>query len=275
MEIRSDLRVIAVPEDNPMRPVSTNIYLLGRSKLTMIDTGVREDRYSQAIFRELVALGKRRSVAQCVITHSHVDHRGGLPWVKAASGPRLFAHPEAAQTAAKDLGGSADLFTTLEAGAVLETDTTSLEVHHTPGHSSDSLSFYDRERRILFSGDTILGKGTTLVKDLAAYMGSLDRLLALEPETICPGHGPVVTDGAQVIAGYIAHRRMREAQVLDVLRRGPLTVARIVTRLYADVDKRLHRPARMNVRQHLAKLMGEGRVAEEGSGARAHYRLVD
>ncbi|MSQ27390.1 MAG: MBL fold metallo-hydrolase [Dehalococcoidia bacterium] len=272
MKVRDDIRVVQVPETTPLRPVSTNIYLVGRASLTMIDSGVREDRYSQAIFKELVALGRRRSVSQCAITHSHPDHRGGLPWVLAAAGPKLFAHPGAITIAASEV--AAERFTPLDDGSTLETDSARFEVHHTPGHSADSICFFDRERRILFTGDTILGMGTTVVKDLPDYMASLNRLLALEPGTICPGHGPILDDGAKVIAGYIAHRNQREQQILDALRRGPQTVARLVSRIYAGVDKRLHKPARMNVRQHLAKLEREGRVRAEGPGYRARFELT-
>ena len=169
---------------------------------------------------------------------------------------------------------AAERFTPLDDGSTLETDSARFEVHHTPGHSADSICFFDRERRILFTGDTILGMGTTVVKDLPDYMASLNRLLALEPGTICPGHGPILDDGAKVIAGYIAHRNQREQQILDALRRGPQTVARLVSRIYAGVDKRLHKPARMNVRQHLAKLEREGRVRAEGPGYRARFELT-
>src|SRR5215211_312780 len=89
------IRVIQVPEETPMRPVCTNIYLVGERRLTLIDTGVDEPRYVRAMFQGLVELGQEHEVVAAAITHSHMDHQGGLRWVRETLDTRLFAHPDA------------------------------------------------------------------------------------------------------------------------------------------------------------------------------------
>ena len=245
MEIAPGIRVIQIPEQNPMRPVSTNIYLVGDRELTMIDTGVQEDRYSQAMFGYLMGLGPGHQVTQAAITHSHSDHGGGLRWVRESLGPKLLAHPAAIPVVEPRVGK--ELMLPLQDGHVVEAEDIKLEVHYSPGHSVDSLCFYVREGGLLFTGDTILGVGTTTIKDLSDYMASLSKLLALQPKTICPGHGPVIHEATRAIQEYIAHRNMREEQIIQELRQGPKSAQRLVQTIYAQVDKRLHRAARGNV----------------------------
>ncbi|MCC6381975.1 MAG: MBL fold metallo-hydrolase, partial [Dehalococcoidia bacterium] len=137
-----------------------------------------------------------------------------------------------------------------------------VRVIFTPGHSSDSLCFYLEEEGVLFSGDTLLGSSTTTVSDLGAYRRSLRALLELPHlRVICPGHGPLVHDPRERLQSYIAHRDLRERQILEALRqRGPATSWELMLRLYPDVDRRLRRAADNNVRSHLRQLEQEGRL---------------
>jgi glyoxylase-like metal-dependent hydrolase (beta-lactamase superfamily II) len=117
----------------------------------------------------------------------------------------------------------------------------------------------------VFTGDHVLGRGTTVVEwpggDMARYLDSLRLLLDLGPERLYPGHGPLVTDAIARVEGYLAHRLDREAQVLAALAAGDRTPAEVVARVYAEVDPALYPAAELSVRAHLAKLTGEGRVA--------------
>src|SRR5207248_1357671 len=113
-----------------------------------------------------------------------------------------------------------------------------------PGHSPDHVALWLETARVSFTGDVILGQGTTLVAppegDMAAYMRTLATLKALDARLIAPGHGPIVEDPAAVIDEYIRHRQDREQQVLAALQTGPATESELVARIYADVDPRLH-----------------------------------
>lgn len=269
MEVAPGVRVIQVSEENVMRPVFTDIYLVGDKKLLMIDTGEEADRFPQAMFAYLMKLGSRRKVVQATVSHNHLDHTGGLRWVRETLGPKLRAHPGVIPRVEKKVGK--DKIEPLEDGEVLDADGIKLEVHFTPGHSDDSVCYFIREQGILFTGDTILGVGTTTVHDLYDYMASMEKLLALQPKIICPGHGPIIQDASRTIQGYINHRNMRERQISELLQHGPRTAQGIVRVLYKDVDKKLHRAARGNVRQHLKKLEKEGSVKVEGEGARAKF----
>jgi glyoxylase-like metal-dependent hydrolase (beta-lactamase superfamily II) len=151
-----------------------------------------------------------------------------------------------------------------------------LEVHvvATPGHTSDSLSFVIPSERAVLTGDTVLGRGTTVVAhpdgELGAYLGSLDRLRALaeaqEVEMIWPGHGPVIDRALPLLDHYLTHRRERLDQVRDALRslhaaaRSGVSLdheslpRRIVEIVYADVDPVLWPAAELSVRAQLAYL---------------------
>jgi len=125
--------------------------------------------------------------------------------------------------------------------------------------------------RAVFTGDHVLGRGSTVVEwpggDMADYLASLELLLDRRPERLYPGHGPPVFDAVARVEGYLAHRRDREAQVLAALATGDCTPAEVVARVYAEVDPALHPAAELSVRAHLVKLVREGRVAT-GDGER-------
>ena len=120
----------------------------------------------------------------------------------------------------------------------------------TPGHSVDSVCYYLEEEGVLFSGDTLLGSGTTTIHDLGAYRRTLARLLELPNlKVICPGHGPLVNDPRERLQQYVDHRNMRESQILgDLDGGGAISSWDIMLLLYPDIDKRLRRAADNNVR---------------------------
>ena len=110
-------------------------------------------------------------------------------------------------------------------GATLEIGDTSATAVHTPGHAPDHVCLWHADTRALFGGDLAIA-GTTvwipamLGGDLAAYLASLERVIALNPARILPAHGPVIIEPAALLRGYVEHRRQRERQVIDALRRG-------------------------------------------------------
>lgn len=176
-----------------------------------------------------------------VLTHSHADHSGGA---------EALAH-EAGVAVGRPAGG--ERMGPFEAIA-------------TPGHSPDSVCLL--AGRVLFTGDTVLGEGSVFIApgdgSLAAYLDSLERLLALDVAWICPGHGPVVAQPHARLREYRAHRLERERAVLAALEAGARTAAELVERAWTDVDfaaAPLLRPAaEATLAAHLEKLRGEGRL---------------
>jgi glyoxylase-like metal-dependent hydrolase (beta-lactamase superfamily II) len=159
--------------------------------------------------------------------------------------------------------------TTLGHGDVVRTEGATLRAIHTPGHAQDHLCFYFEEEKALFTGDLILGAGTTVIPadggDMALYLDSLERLLDLELERIYPAHGPRIPEPHAKIREYLTHRRMRESQVLECLASGISQVPDMVERMYVETPKFLHAAAAQSVRAHLVKLEREGKARRTGS----------
>lgn len=140
-----------------------------------------------------------------------------------------------------------------------------LRAVHTPGHTSNHLCFAFDEQRALFTGDHIMGWSTTVIAppdgDMRAYFDSLRKVQGRDDASFWPTHGAPVTDPGPFVEAFLAHRLAREAAVLAQVRAGDSRIASIVRTLYADVDRKLHKPAARSVLAHLVKLVDDGLVA--------------
>ncbi|MBM3140960.1 MAG: MBL fold metallo-hydrolase [Chloroflexi bacterium] len=274
MQISPSVRAAMVPDENPMHPDFTSIYLVGPKggQSLTIDSGEAIDRY-QWFLRGYLAATEQAEIGIATITHHHADHSGNLKWAREFLQAEV-AIPDGGRRLLK--GRIPREVRPLKDGDVIDLGGgVRVSVIATPGHSVDSLSYYLEDEGVLFTGDTLLGSSTTTVWDLGLYRRSLARLLALPNlKVICPGHGKIVHDPRERLQMYVNHRNQRERQILGVLEEGkPLSSWEIMLRLYPEIDRRLRRAADNNVRSHLEQLVDEGRVAEQpGTPRRARSK---
>jgi glyoxylase-like metal-dependent hydrolase (beta-lactamase superfamily II) len=236
-------------------------WLLQGREPTLIDAGTGEPRHLDAV---AAALGDT-PLFQVLVTHAHTDHASGV----AAIAARM---PEA-RFLKMPWAGRDDMYPVswrpLADNEEVPAGDTSLLALHTPGHAPDHLCFFHQETRSLFGGDLVQRGGTIWIPgneqgDVAAYIGSLERVLALDPARIFPAHGPVIDEPVRLLRGYIDHRREREEQVLAALRLGDSTPAAMTTRIYRGLKENLVPLARESVSAHLRKLERDGRARHEG-----------
>jgi ribonuclease/clavin/mitogillin len=247
----------------PFTGPGTNTWIVGSSRNPiLLDTGQGVPIWGELLMQALSELSDSKGLDRIVLTHAHIDHIGGVPQVRQRFGDlEILKMPWPNHD-----GAAGDNLKAIGDGDVVKTEGATLRAIHTPGHAPDHLCYYLEEEKGLFTGDVVLGAGTTVIPDdtgdLGQYMDSLHRLLDLDLATIYPAHGPVIRKPKEKIREYIAHRELRERQVLDALSGGPLEVMAIVKRIYTDVPEYLHPAAASSVRSHLKKLGKEGRVAE-------------
>lgn len=261
MQISPSVRAAMVPDENPMHPGFTSIYLVGPKggQSLTIDSGEAFERY-QWFLRGYLAAAEKAEIGLATITHHHQDHSGNLKWVKELLGAEI-AIPEKGKALLK--GRIPTKVDMVKDGDVLDLGGgVKLQVLATPGHSVDSMSYYIEKEGILFSGDTLLGSSTTSIHDLGAYRRSLQRLIELPNlKIILPGHGLIVNDPRERLQMYIDHRAQREREILKVLAGGKqLTSWEIMLEVYKNLNPNLRRAADGNVRTHLAQLQEEGRI---------------
>jgi glyoxylase-like metal-dependent hydrolase (beta-lactamase superfamily II) len=223
-----------------------NTWLLDGDEPALIDAGVGAPAHVEAIAARLAG----RDLIRVFVTHGHADHASGAPALQARW-PRVEIWKHSPDSAAGWRG--------LVDGQYLPAGDHELTVVHTPGHATDHVCFWNAATRDLFAGD-MLALGTTVMipagrgGGLRAYMASLERLAELEPKRVLPGHGPIIDRPVDLIAQYLAHRRMREAQVRECLAAGMADPAAIVARLYPELPAALSDAARATIEAHLEKL---------------------
>ncbi len=256
-------RVVVALGQNPgvFTGPGTNTYLIGTGRRRiLLDPGQGEPAYLPVLERAIERAGCD-GIQEIVLTHGHPDHMGGVSAVLERFG--------SVRVSKRPLPGQDERYPVEVApigdAAVIETEGATLRAIHTPGHAEDHLCFVLEEERALFSGDNVLGVGTTVIPihggDLLDYMNSLERALAEQPGCIYPAHGPKIEDGQAKLREYIAHRHERETQIADALRAGLARVPEIVKRVYAAYPEALHDAAGHSVASHLLKLEREGRAA--------------
>lgn len=238
------VRRVVAPNPGPYTGPGTNTWLIDAGTVTVvIDPGPDHESHLEAIQRAL----RGSAVAIVLVTHAHPDHLPLAEKLAAIHRAPVRRFPELAD------------------GDVVRAGNLNITALHTPGHSSDHLAFWLATDRAIFTGDLVLGKGSSMVTypegDVAAYLRSLDRLIALDPSMLFPGHWDPVNDAVRKLEEYRAHRLDREAQVRAELSRGAGTARELTERVYGkEVGEDLLVAAEMTMRAHLQKLVDEGRV---------------
>lgn len=279
------IRRVICNNPGPFTYTGSGTYLIGPDKgpLAVIDPGPDDPAHLEAL---VAAIGAAR-VSHALITHTHKDHCGGARDFAARVNAPIFGagpHPVAdkAQDAPALEEGADYRFrpdVVLKDGEKISGEGWTIETVATPGHLSNHLCFALVEEKVLFTGDHIMGWSTTVVAppdgDMGDYLASLDKLLARDDARHFPTHGAPIEKPRPFVRAIKTHRLMRDGQILEQLRKGRTGVREIVAAVYADIDKRLHGAAALNVLAHLIRLVRTGAVASDGPPTlEARYRAL-
>jgi glyoxylase-like metal-dependent hydrolase (beta-lactamase superfamily II) len=247
-------RCVLAPNPSPMTLDGTNTWVIaepGSSAVVVVDPGPADEEHLRRVLD--AARAGERHVAQIVLTHGHPDHSAGAARFAELSGAPVGALDPGLRLGTEGFGP----------GDVITVGGCEVRVVGTPGHTADSLSLLLTADGGLLTGDTVLGRGTTVIAadgSLGDYLRTLDELRSLADDAnlrvLLPGHGPLLSDPAGALDYYIAHRKERLDQVRTALAAGARTPAEIVATVYADVDKSLWPAAEQSVRAQLDYLNG-------------------
>jgi glyoxylase-like metal-dependent hydrolase (beta-lactamase superfamily II) len=251
--MRQDPVLVSAENPGPMTGAGNNTWLIDGAVPTLIDAGVGMTGHVASIARLLAS----RALVRVLVTHGHPDHASGIPALRTSwsslEACKFLLHGESGWRALVD-------------GEAVQAGDRTLTVVHTPGHAADHVCFWDADRGDLFAGDMVLADTTVMIPagrggNLRQYLQSLEKLAALKPGRIYPGHGSVISDPLAVISRYLEHRKAREEQILDCLASGLAQIDEIVDRMYPNVPDPLRRAATLTVEAHLEKLRDDGRIS--------------
>jgi glyoxylase-like metal-dependent hydrolase (beta-lactamase superfamily II) len=272
MEIAPGIHLIVTDLQHPTGVTHTYL-IVGREGALFVDAGWNRPGEAKARVDYWEKLGKP-PVKGIAVTHRHTPHWENAPAIqKACCNPPIIAtFAEKAEIDARMQGGKVDR--PVRDGETLSLGNMTLEFLDAPGHTYGSMAIFIRETRALFTGDNVMGTGSSVVNpgegEIVLFLQTMDKFLRYDPAVIYPGQGPVVSDPRAKINALIQHRKDREQQIIALLRETPRNVEQIVAALYASVKEGVQHLARNQVISHLIKLEKEARVAVDGT----IYRLT-
>ncbi|GAB3166525.1 MBL fold metallo-hydrolase [Streptomyces incanus] len=250
---------VLAPNASAMTLDGTNTWILsepGSARAVVIDPGPLDEGHLHNVVDTAERAGKR--VALTLLTHGHPDHSEGAARFAELTGTKVRALDPELRLGDEGLSG----------GDVVTVDGLELRVVPAPGHTADSLAFHLPADGAVLTGDTVLGRGTTVVAHpdgrLGDYLDTLRRLRSLTVDdgvhTLLPGHGPVLEDAQGAVEYYLAHRAHRLAQVETAVENGHRSASDVVAHVYADVDRSLWPAAELSVRAQLEYLREHGLI---------------
>ncbi len=298
VELSPLVRRVVAENPNPFTFTGTGVYIVGRGEVAVIDPGPDLDTHLDAVE---AALDPDERVTHLLITHTHTDHTAGVDSLQRRTDAPTHGfgpHGPIPEADALDRISFDEYFTPQEAeeferswadlpdelkregpdadfvpdvvvgdGHVINGPGWTVEVVHTPGHTSNHVCYALTEESLLFTGDHVMGWATSVISppdgDLFDYMASLEKLLDRNDARYWPTHGPAIDNPQAYVRSFIEHRRAREHQIVERLAEGATTIKDLVPGMYADVDKRLWRAAANSVFSHLLALQRSGNVVAE------------
>src|SRR3954471_3560077 len=270
------VRRLLAPNPSPFTYTGTQTYLVGDGEVAVVDPGPDDPAHVAALLEAV--RGERIEAILC--THTHRDHSpASRPLAAATGAPIIGCAPLDLKD--EEAGRADEAFDpdyrpdrVLGDGERLAADGWTLSAVATPGHTSNHLCYALEGTGALFCGDHVMGWATSVVAppdgDMADYMASLDKLLARGDRILYPAHGPAIDDPRARRGALVAHRRMREREILDRLAAGERHIPPMVADIYVGLDPRLFAAAGRSVLAHLLELERRGVVERDGDGWRLH-----
>ena len=250
-----------------------NVFIVAGSEgVAFIDTGYGKALEIETYRNQLKILGNPKVIA-IILTHMHSDHIGGARELYNYSGAQIISssiEKEAIESSQHEIIVEVEI----EESDTLDLGGATLEFVFSPGHTMGSISIFHKEARILFTGDTILGKSTTAIDpdqgDMGLYIRSLVKLKEYDSLLIGPGHGPPITNTNYWIKTLIDHRLARESQIMNLILKGNNSVVLLFRAMYPGLDSRLHDSAKGQIICHLNKLISDDKVFRNKKAYEVH-----
>ncbi|MGZ4163164.1 MAG: MBL fold metallo-hydrolase [Tumebacillaceae bacterium] len=278
MQVTTHVHRLPVTTPTLFPATTTNVFVVtDGQKAVLIDAGYEHEDAHRTVVEYLESIGSPR-VEAILITHFHKDHTPGAKYFSAHFGCPILSHPIEVPFVDMEIA-PAKVTGTLEEGDIFAIGDLQLHVVHAPGHTHGCLNFWLPEDGVLFTGDNIVGLGTTWIGppdgDLRAYLATLERLKTFDAKWIAPGHGEMIADVEAKIDFFIGRRLEREVQILGLLAGGPLSNQELLTAVYQDtVHPSVVWVAERTIQGHLNKLVEEGRVTPQQDEDSVRYARV-
>ena len=241
----------------------TNTWIVGIEPAIVIDPGPDDAAHLAGVRADAGPIGA------VLVTHGHEDHAAGAARLARDADASVYAYrppPDGQQ---------------VREGAEIIVGAIRVQAVHTPGHTPDHVAFHLPQVGALFTGDAVLGRGTSVIDppegNLTQYLRSLERMRELGARALYPGHGPTVFDADAKLEEYLLHRAERDSQILAEIAaagKGGATIEEMVAVIYAEYPPEVRPLAARSVLAHLKKLLDEGRVTKERTGGEERYALA-
>jgi glyoxylase-like metal-dependent hydrolase (beta-lactamase superfamily II) len=274
-EVMPGVRRLLVNNPGPFTFKGTLTYIVGRGRVAIIDPGPIDEAHIAALLDAV----RGETVTHILVTHTHRDHSPAAARIKAATGAKTYGEgPHRAARPlhvgeAPPLEASADRDfrpdIALSDGEIVSGPGWVIEAVTTPGHTANHMAFALEGTQVLFSGDHVMAWSTPVVAPpdgaMSDYMASLEKLKRRAETLYFPGHGGAVRDAPRFVQQYIAHRRAREASILERLAAGEADIPTLVQSIYIGLDPRLTKAAGLSVLAHLEDLTARSLVVTQGA----------
>ncbi len=276
------IRRVIANNPSPFTFKGTGTYIIGHGAVAVIDPGPLLDAHIDAI---LAALAPEERISHILITHTHSDHSPAAAPLKARTGATTYGFRALTATQKEGVKLEEDIDSrfipdiAVTHGDKINGTGWTIECVHTPGHMSNHMCYALLEEKTLFPGDHVMGWSTSVIippdGKLNEYMHSLALLLERDDRIYWPTHGPAIEKPHDFVRGLIAHRNMREAQILERLKAGDTYIRDMVKIIYAKTDPRLHPAAALSVLAHMEDLHIRGVIQCDGNmGVDARFSLT-